>query len=366
MADTDMDLLKKIFKRAEQPAFLDSSQTAPPLTVTDLGSQRFSDFVSGLDASRAIQSLSTVEACHRLLSQSISQAEIEPQNEVTRQLTPDLLGVITRDLLERGNSVLMVESTPMGVDLVPCASYELRGDRDESTWRYRCQYARPDRDHMIASRDASDVLHFRIGADSRQPYRGRAPLDRAKSSLSILYGSELALVGELRLPSFAALLSASELGDEGFETNEQKHVRSLSQRLGAFGEYISPRLSEGGQDLSHDWSVLRVRPEPYQTIAEIRRQAAEFVCAVYQLPFDLIHGARSATASREAYRHAISLATRPLITAIEHEIGRKTMISTTLDLKHLAQSDITAKARALKQLTDAGMNLAEAREVAGI
>ena len=137
--------------------------------------------------------LGIVEACASLWARCISSASVGPDVAALRGVDAPFLEMVGRSLAERGGFVAALKVEAGAVRLVPASSWDLQGDADPSTWRYRCDFIGPS-GSMTETLPAVGVLHFRINADSRTPWRGRSSL-----SLAVLSG-ELAARVERALP----------------------------------------------------------------------------------------------------------------------------------------------------------------------
>ena len=88
------------------------------------------------------------------------------------------------------------------------------------------------------------------------------------------------------------------------------------------------------------------------------------IFGAYGIPSS-IHG--TGGSARESYRQFLSSTIQPLAKLVVEELADKLDTPTlSLDFTELRAADISSRARAYKQLTDAGMDAAKAASVTGL
>ena len=93
----------------------------------------------------------------------------------TSAITPDLLEVIGRELIRRGELVCLIDTSD-GLALWPAQSYDVDGPPDPRRYWYRVTIGGPSHTWTQINVPAQGVLHFKYGVDPAQPWRGRSPL----------------------------------------------------------------------------------------------------------------------------------------------------------------------------------------------
>ena len=88
---------------------------------TEKRSGGYADGVLSLLLSRATgtvrgdpSALSALETASGLWSRSLSIARVEPQDEVTRAITPRFLATVGRSIVRHGSSIWAISVSPMG------------------------------------------------------------------------------------------------------------------------------------------------------------------------------------------------------------------------------------------------------------
>ena len=87
----------------------------------------------------------------------------------TSAITPDLLEVIGRELIRRGELVCLID-TSNGLALWPAQSYDVDGPPDQRRWWYRVTIGGPSHTWTQINVPAGGVLHFRYAVDPAQAY----------------------------------------------------------------------------------------------------------------------------------------------------------------------------------------------------
>ena len=119
-----------------------------------------------------------------------------------------------------------------------------------------------------------------------------------------------------------------------------------------------------GSAPARDWVPQALSPIFPQWSPEIMESVRSSVYAACGVPYTLFNSGAAST--REAYRVFLTSCLTPLSLVIKAELDTKLESSITFDFSPLLSTDITAKARAVKGLRDAGMELNDALQIAGL
>ena len=79
-----------------------------------------------------------LEACAGMVSRAFMTAEVKSDPFVVDALTPDVLGMIGRALIRKGQIVQYIDTSSGSLRLLPCESHDVAGYPDPATWRYTC------------------------------------------------------------------------------------------------------------------------------------------------------------------------------------------------------------------------------------
>ena len=91
-------------------------------------------------AGTAVDASSTaaVEAASGALSRAFAAAEVSGPGWATPAISPEFLGQVGRDLVRSGDSMHVIDVSPMGeLSLLPCSSWHFEGAADPATWTVR-------------------------------------------------------------------------------------------------------------------------------------------------------------------------------------------------------------------------------------
>ena len=130
---------------------------------------------------------------------------------------------------------------------------------------------------------------------------------------------------------------------------------TLQVPAGVMGKQL-PRNATGTATVS--------APDPPDSLGKLRSDVKADIFGVYGIPSS-IHG--TGGSARESYRQFLSSTILPLAKLVVEELADKLDTPTlSLDFTELRAADISSRARAYKQLTDAGMDAAKAASVTGL
>ena len=271
-------------------------------------------------------------------------------------LPPHLLGLVGRSLLLTGEAVLW---RSRGSGLIPASRSTVRGhSAAQSRWTYELQLAGPD--STITKRvSSSQVLHVRICVDPARPWEGNSPILRSQATRDALQEIEKSLKDEHAGP-LGRLLPVPDPSDENLKDAllklQGKALLVEQSELGLAGE---------GQQARVRWMPKRIGPEPNEATLTARDGLERSLLQAAGIPPGLVSPSATANASREALRQFLWLTINPIVALISEELERLGL-DPKIDLSQLNASDLAGRARAFKQLTEAGLDAEDARRLAGL
>ena len=288
--------------------------------------------------------LAAIEAAVGLWSRAFMAATCD-------RLQSDVLGIIGRSLLTRGESVWLIA----GLTPLPVSSWDIRGGAD---WRYRVDVPFPDGQRTLTV-DAADVLHFRIGQTPARPWKGVSPLERCGLTATLLAGIERSLTYEFSGPVGNVLPvpnATKELAGD---------VAALKGNT-VLGETTSGGWGEGQTSApQRDWNPSRVGPAPGAATATLKESTERSVFAAAGVPVEIVGGGGQTTAAREAWRRFLYGTISPIGRVVGLEVAAKLGGNGVIDFRELMASDLSGRARAFGSLVTAGMSVDDARAAAG-
>ena len=110
-----------------------------------------------------------------MVSRAFMTAEVKSDPIVVEALTPDVLGMIGRALIRKGQIVQYIDTSSGSLKLLPCESHDVAGYPDPDTWRYTCTIGGPDRTYTYNRVPSSGVIHLRYAQDPETAWRGIGP-----------------------------------------------------------------------------------------------------------------------------------------------------------------------------------------------
>ena len=316
-----------------------------------------------------------VEAAAGIWSRAFASAAVEnAPADVAAAVSPDVLGMIGRQLIRAGEIVFAIDLSAGGLRLSPSSSCNMQGlTSDPSGWTYELDDAGPtgQRRRVLTS---DGVVHCRYATDPTAPWRGVSPIVGASSTASILARSERALSQDARasvgyfLPSpIGAENTADEDADDTQLGELLGRMKSLAGRL-----MLVDSMSSGwgsGRDAAPgaDWRQQRLGPTPDATLAALRTEASLAVISACGVPISLVAGSSQSSALRESFRIFLHSSVAPIARIVEAEFRDKLDApDLTLSFDALFASDLSGRARAFQSMIGGGLSVKKAARLAGL
>ena len=310
----------------------------------------------------SVEAIGAVEAAAGLWSRAFASATVEPQTTTTMSLTPSVLAAIGRGLAVRGEAVFAVEvSEDIGhLLLIQAASWKVAGGTSPEAWRYEVELPLPNGKVVKRTLPGAGVLHVRYATRPSKPWAGVSPLGMASETQALATWIERRLAEEtstatsyvLPLPEAADVdkLKADIKGGRG-----RLHIVDTTSAGWGDGTAAAPQ---------RDWKSNRLGADPPESLGKLRSDVKNDIFGAYGIPSS-IHG--TGGSARESYRQFLSSTIIPIAKIVIAELAVKLDTPTlALDFTELRAADIASRARAFKQLVDAGMDATKAATVAGL
>ena len=333
------------------PFQTEKRESATDAIVTALIAQ-----AGGSSAPPSAGDLAAVEAAAGLWSRAFASATVEP---TTSALTPGILAAIGRGLAVHGD-ILFAIDVQEGLRLTQASTWEVRGGTRPETWTYLADFPVPGGKRKRTLR-ADAVVHLRYATRPSAPWEGLSPLGMASETQALAAWLEKRLAEEVSTVS-AYLLALPEARSsvEGLKADLKKgggrlHIVDTTASAWGDGKDSAPR---------RDWESSRLGASPPEALGKLRSDVKDDIFGAYGIPSS-IHG--TGGSARESYRQFLASTILPLAKMVLEELALKLDIPTlALDFSELRAADIATRARAFKQLVDAGMSPAEAMAKAGL
>ena len=302
--------------------------------------------------------LAATEAAAGLIGRCFASGEVT--GDRFGVVSPAVLELIGRELIRRGEAVFLIDGD-RSPRLVPCGTWDVRGGDDSARWFYRVDTFGAS-EHRTRLAPSAGVVHARINVDPVRPWLGRSPIRVAVDTAATAAHSEKGAAAEVKTPSarIAPIPTPKEDQRDTFGSRLRKGG-VVAVQAGA-----NP-ITSGGQEPANRWTPAVMRPDPTATHAEIRRDAARDVLSACGIPGVLFEARADGTATREGYRRLVFTTLAPWSRLVAAELADKLdSPELTISFAGLHGADLATRGRALKQLVDAGVSLAESMAITGL
>ena len=269
--------------------------------------------------------VAAVEAVAGRVSRLMEVAHVSGGPLAEQALTPTVLAMIGRSLIEQGESLhfLKYRLRPGGTEvyLVPAQhSWTVLGGEDPEEWLV---YATLTGAQTVFETTAlrAAYLHVIRDADPGYPWRGVSPLQRASISAQLVRLAEAALVTEMHQPTKTLIplpqggnVSKSKLrGDIQDRTSQIAFPPTTAAGFGA-GRSSAPLT---------DWKPQRLKPMPEAALVQLQANAStSVVAALGAHPAIMGGGGGNGSVDREASRQMRKQIMQPMARLIEENAWR--------------------------------------------
>ena len=293
-----------------------------------------------------------------IIARCLAAVRVTPAHPV---LTPTWFARVGRDLAWTGRHVSLIDIDDEGLILAPVTSYDVvsNGQLRPSNWRYTCDISLPDRT-VRKTVPAASVVDISFGPG----------LQSATLTADTLSELEARIRDEAKNSTHGKLLSLAEA--DGQDEDDDPLAAVATDMGVAQGKtiFVSPPSEHlnglGVASASPAPAVVRLRPEIDPPILDARRDAAASLGGMVAILGPLLTGDGESGAWREAQRWLFSNYLTPLRIALEVELVDKLATPIALSFQNLRLDNLRERAGAAKALVDAGVDQAQALELAGL
>ena len=303
-------------------------------------------------------SLAITEACVSLIERAVASATVGPHGVAALAgIDAPLLALVGRALATSGNFVGAIRVDAGAVRIVPASSFDIAGDADPMTWRYRCDFVGPT--GSVSETLAGDaIIHVRHGADRSAPWRGIAPLKRAAATAKLAGLIENSLSKELNKPVGLVATVPDSTGPQRRQWAEKILAGGLVVRS------ISGVLSGGAAtENSSRIAPAPYGPEPQETVRSIRADLGYDVAGAFGISPALFAARGDGGGQRESWRRFWAGTVAPIGLLIEAELRAKLDRSASLSFESMRAADEDGRSRAVSRRAAAAKTLAELEDV---
>ena len=269
--------------------------------------------------------VAAVEAVAGRVSRLMETARVSGGPRAMQALTPTVLAMIGRNLIEWGESLHMLKYRIVAgrIEFYLCPAqhqWTVFGGTDPEDWIVDASLTGAQTVYETSSPRAA-WLHVIRDADPDYPWRGVAPLQRAAVSSQLARMAEDALVTEMRQPT-KSIIPMPQGG--GIDTNTLRNdiqnkaydtVYPTTTSAGFGGGRSSAPLT--------DWKPQRLQPMPQAALVDLAdRATARVVAALGAHPAIMGGGGGNGSVDREASRQMRKQIMQPMARLIEENSWR--------------------------------------------
>lgn len=337
----------------------DAGTGAVSTYVNDLSS-----FYGTMNAARASQT-GAVEFALGTIARAFMQAQPTP---ALPALDPSTLAMMGFSLMAYGNSVweIAMSRRTGQIELLPVASYEIRGGRRRESWVYLIEEDVPlgVSDGQKAVMEAG-LIHIKYLPRPDAPWAGISPLRAAGLTSDQLAKIEQSLKYDASVPTGALM----PLPDGISSTQGTQFKAAASEGKGGLTG-IETTGHGWGQGMNNaaprgkDFEQARFGAAPPAPNIELRNSTSDIMMGALGTNPSLLRG--DGAAVREAFRHLNVDTIKSLGTLIAAELSLKLEEEIELHFPQALEGDLTARARAFKGLIEGGVPAEEAARICGL
>ena len=308
------------------------------------------------------RSAAIFEAIASSHERAFSQGRLTGGSEGMRAAVhPALLAWVGRSLVERGEFLADVARLGGRWLIRPAVAWEIVAGQtsdDPEAWRYRLTAATPGGAQIVRERPHSMVIHVVTRASPNAPYCGRGLWPLTRNTGDAVGASEARLKEELSAKT-GQLLDWPGAGGSDAKKDVKAKLKTL--RGGVAIPTLPQSLNRAGRQ---QVSALRIGANPPEQLGVLRGQSAELLALAAGIPGSMVRGGRGSE-QRESLRVLLFMTILPLAGLVSAELSRVFEADVQLEFSRLTAADLGGRARAAKQLTDAGVDLERALSLAG-
>ena len=301
-----------------------------------------------------------LEACAGVVGRGFAAADVGGRAMVAAALTPDVLEMVGRALMRRGEILLYIDTTGDRLMLLPATSYNIQGGPNPDSWQYDLMLAGPSATMSYTSVGADSVIHVKYAIDPIEPWRGCAPLDVAKQAGRLSAETVNALADESSTP-IGQLMGLPVDGNDPTVELLKADMKISRGKMGFLQTGDWGAVGEGYADLV----PKRFGAAPTEHLVELfKHSSAEVYAACGFNPSLFVSG--DSASLRESWRLALFGVISPLAVKVAAELTAKLETEITLGFNEMKASDIQGRARSFKAMVEGGMPLPDAVAVSGL
>ena len=298
-------------------------------------------------------------------ARALASADVTPLGRAADACTPELLGMIGRALVRRGEWVAAIDVDRDGrIVLVPASAHSIDGEPSPSTWRYELTLSGPSGTRTV-TRPGEGIVHIRYGVEPARPWRGLSPLQFAYATGKLSAGLERGM-GEEASGATAYVLPMPDNPDATKYDTLREDLRTAKGKT-VFAETTSAGMGDGRAAAPQsDWQARRIGINAPAANVSLRADVEACILAIHGISPSLSQANSDGTAQREAWRRLVFGTIEPISRIIARELADKLEspgLRFTFDA--LRANDLAGQARAFRGLVgrEGSMDTARAEAI---
>ena len=306
-----------------------------------------------------------LEASASIVARCFAAADVSGPDRYREALGPSTLSMIGRSLIRQGEIVFAMEVRGGRLMLIPAASWDVHGDVDPESWRYRLTLGGPSRLSTLEPVPANDMIHIRYQSDPERPWRGVAPLASAALAGRLSAETMMALADEASGPR-GMLLPTPVDGNDPTINTLKADLKSLRGKIALVESTSSGWAADGSQSRPKgDWEGRRLGAAPGAALIQQADLASREVYAACGIPLGVVLDSEG-TGQRESFRRLLHSTIMPLGRIVAEELSAKFEADVSLGFDALFAADLSGRARAFQSLVSGGMDVTKSAALAGL
>ena len=306
-----------------------------------------------------------LEASASIVARCFASADVNAPDQYREALGASTLSMIGRSLIRQGEVLFAIEANNGRVVLLPAASWDVEGNADPATWRYRLTLGGPSRLSTLEPVASNSMIHIRYQVDPEQPWRGVSPLASAALAGRLSAETMQALADEASGPR-GMLLPIPIDGADPTITTLKADIRALRGKIALVESTSSGWAADGVQQRpKSDWETRRLGAAPGAALIQQAELASREIYAACGIPLALVDESEG-TGQREGFRRLMHATITPLARIVAEELSAKFETDIGLSFDGLFAADLSGRARAFQSLVNGGMDTTKAASLAGL
>ena len=309
-----------------------------------------------------------LEAVCRLYQSVFGVAKVASSNPaVTQAVSSTWLSSVVRAMIRNGEYVCEVVEDGGRLVFLPASQVDVQGGPRPSSWVYTATMDGPS-GSLTRTVPASEVLHLKWSVDPSRPWSGVSPM-MASSLTNRLCGSlEARQSEEAAAPVGAILPMAKGPQDPDDDDDPLTQLRADLRQIGGRTILTETQMATGDRATSPmaDFAMRRLGGNIPASMTNLRNDVGMDVARSAGVPLSLVEALATGTGAREGWRRFTQSACSAAANILVDEISSKLGVTVKFDLSPAYGSDLVGRSSAVQKLVAAGVDVKDARAIAGV